>query len=139
MKVANIINVSLQGIGLVGTIIALILCYFDNQSSGYSINHFEQNASIVVIIAEFVLGAYQLIHAFVISILKLVRKEFGWMMGIYWILGLAYIISWLVLLGMSNLMSMGDNVIVTAVLLGWIPILYYISISIIYLSRASKT
>ena len=85
MKVSKIINVSLQGFGFLETIISLVLCYFDNKESGYSFGHFEQNASIIVIIAEVVIGGYQLIHAFVTSILKLVRKEFGWLMGIYWL------------------------------------------------------
>ncbi len=136
MKVANVINVILQGFGFVVTIIALLLCYSDNKENGYSIGHFEQNASIIVVIAEVVIGGYQLIHAFVISILKLVRKEFGWLMGIYWILGVAYVISWFVLLAASNLMSMGDDVIIFAVLLGWIPIVYYLIFSMIDLKKS---
>ena len=138
MKVSKIINVSLQGFGFLVTIISLVLCYFENKESGYGYSHFEQNASIIVIIAEVMIGGCQLIHAFVTSILKLVRKEFDWLIGIYWILGISYIIMWFVFLWFSNFMSTSDDAIVTAVLIGWLPIVYYLIISIIYWIKPSK-
>ena len=85
-----------------------------------------------------VLGFYQFIHAFVMSILKLIRKEFNWLIAIYWILGLVYMIGWVVLLAMSHRITMDDDVIITAVLLAWVPIVYYFIISIVDLFKSRK-
>ena len=138
MKVANIINIVLQSLAFLGTIIAMLLCYFENASDGYSNRHLVENESIIIAISLFFLGGYQLIHAFVMSILKLVRKEFNWLLGIYWILGLLYVIGLIVVLGLSNFRNFNDNVLFTCVFAAWVPVIYYLIISIVDLVRSLK-
>ena len=94
---------------------------------------------IIAFAAEMLLGLYQLFHAFVISIIKLVNKTFSWLFGIYWILVLLIILGWAVMLFASNFNSFGDDVILISVMTGWLPIIYYIIISFIDLRKMLKT
>ena len=101
MKVVSIINVILQGLCFIGTISSIIFSYYDGKSRGYAGNHFNEDLLVILVIAAILLGGYQVLHAFVMSIIKLVKKEFGWLMGIYWLLGLAYVFLWMSIFFMS--------------------------------------
>ena len=138
MKVANIINVILQGLGFLGTIIAMILGYFEKEADNYTFRDVAGSESIISLVALIFLGGYQLIHALVISILKSVRKEFNRLFSIYWILIVLYINSVVVLLGIINVHYFSDNMFFICVFLAWIPVIYYFIISIVDLVKALK-
>jgi hypothetical protein len=131
MKVANIINVVVQGLGILGTFSCLTFCYFDNLQDDFN-NHLLENEAIISGIAFIFIYGYQIINAIVMSIIKLVRKEFNWLMGIYWLLGLVYISFWIFLFAGS----MSDDEFFYGILMGWIPVLYYFAISIIDLKHS---
>lgn len=138
MKVVNIINVILQGLGLLITLVSMFFCYSESSNDSYGNRHMLESEAIIIGIAFIFVGGYQFMHAFVMSILKLVQKEFNWLLGIYWILGVVYIIGWFVIFAMTKMNSFGDDGIFMAIILAWVPVLYYFVISIIDMVRSLK-
>ncbi len=139
MKVTRIINVIVQVLGLLGAIATIILCYSEDKANGLNDRRLNDDILIIVFITEAMFGIYQIIHAFVTSILKLVNKTFGWLHGIYWILVVICFMVWIGFLFSSKFNSFGDEEVVIVASAGWIPILYYLVISIIDLKKAFTT
>lgn len=138
MKIRRIINVIVQGLAIIITLVCMIFCYVDRNRSDLPDYYLLQDLGIIVGVAFIFIGGYQVIHAFVTSILRLVQKQFNWLLGIYWILGLLYIIFWIVFVLMSNVRSMGDDEFFAGIISAWIPVMYYFIISVIDLVRCYK-
>src|ERR1041385_6983588 len=116
-KVVNIINVVLQGLAILIALGAILSSYFDSKSN-FSGDNFGDRVIIILFVTGILLGPYQLLHAFVISIIKLVHKKFDWLLGAYWLISLAYCIFLGVVLTMKYF---SDDKIIISLLLGIIP------------------
>ena len=137
MKTATLINVIVQGVGLFATVITMLVRYFD-RAGGFEDYRLKEDFAIILGLSFLFICSYQLLHAFVTSILKLVRKEFNWLLGIYWILVVAYIIGIFVVLAISHVRSFDETIFYVGVGLAWIIVLYYFVINMIGLVKAFK-
>jgi hypothetical protein len=134
-KIVNIINVVLQGLTILIALGAIFSSYFDSKSN-FSGDDFGDRVIIILFVTGIFLCPYQLLHAFVLSVLKVVQKKFDRLFGAYWIICLAYCVFLVVVLTMK---CFSDDMIMISLLLGIIPVVYYFIISIIDMIKSLKT
>ena len=137
MKVVRVINVVVQSLVIIAGIVAALFNYFQ-EDPAYGSYRRDDELMIIFFVTETLLGVYQLLHAFITSILKLVHRTFSWLLGIYWIVVVVIFLVWFSFLFLGNLNAFDEDVFVCIVSLGWIPIIFYLIISAIDLKKAFK-
>ncbi len=137
MKIVRIINVVVQSLVIIAGIVTAIFNY-SQEDPNYGSYRRDDEMMIIFFVTETLLGLYQLMHAFITSILRLVHKTFTWLLGIYWIAVVVVCLVWFSFLFLGNLNAFDEEVFVFIVSLGWIPIIFYLITSAIDLKKALK-